>query len=135
MNDTQKQAAWLVEMYQHKADGGELEYRDCIGDWKTSHEGPTMGSLPENWRKKRCTININGHEVPEPVRGPLKMRELYYVPNPAYATRYSAIQWTSSDSDKRRLNDGLIHATQEAAIAHAEALISFTRMEVSDGMH
>ena len=134
MNDTQKQAAWLVEMYQHVAEGGELECCDGTEDWITCLYGPTMHSIPVYWRKKHRTININGHEVPEPLREHLKRGKSYYIPNIVFPAHYITILWTSDDIDMRWLNDGLIHATKEAAIAHAEALLSFTRMEVSDGI-
>jgi len=75
MNDTQKQAAWLVDMYQHVADGGELECCDGTRDWITSHRGPTMHSIPVYWRKKQRTININGHEAD------LAAAELMGLPN------------------------------------------------------
>lgn len=81
------------------------------------------------FRIKPKTILINGHEVPEP----LKVKPIYmttvYLPIPHDPDFYDSYSY---DDDsvfcKRMLNQGLFHSTKEAAIKHAEALISFTKV-------
>lgn len=81
-------------------------------------------------RIKPETITINGHEVPCPVREPLEYQDGYYVPCVSNKERFAIFSWRPScGDDSRLLSLGLIHLTPEAAIAHAEALLSFTRSD------
>jgi len=73
------------------------------------------------------TININGHEVPEPCREKLKYGTEYFYPNIGYSMSYPSDTWVDHPIDYARSINGLVHLTKEAAIKHAEALISFTR--------
>jgi len=77
------------------------------------------------WRVKPETITINGREVPCPVREPLEIGTKYY------RTIVSHVEstWLGWECDKAELKDGVIHLAEEAAIAHAEALLSFTRSD------
>lgn len=79
------------------------------------------------YRRKPKTININGFEVPEPVREPLKLDSIYYIPAFYIDDKYSLLPWEGSKSDLYALNNGLIHLTKDAAILHAKALLSFTK--------
>lgn len=73
------------------------------------------------------TININGHEVPEPMREKPEVGTHYFF---VYASErfYDRQSWTNDDCDNFRLINGLCHTTKEAAIAHAKALFSFTEV-------
>lgn len=81
------------------------------------------------FRIKPETITINGHEVPAPMRGPLGDGQEYWLTDPAKDLMCALMQWTGSDFDFVWLTRGLIHLTEDAAIAHAEALLSFTRSD------
>lgn len=73
-------------------------------------------------------IEINGFKVPEPLRVEPKIGTfVYYVGTYDDADCTSALKWRGCDGDKRLLQRGLIHATQEAARLHSEALLSFTK--------
>jgi hypothetical protein len=75
-------------------------------------------------------ITINGFEVPEPVREPLKMGERYWVASVTPdCSLCLACTWTCDGFDRLWLRRGLIHLTPEAAKKHAKALLSFTREE------
>lgn len=81
------------------------------------------------YRRKPKFININGYEVPEPVRTPLKYDEEYY-----YINLYSDIgthcaMWRDDSFDKSVLKKGLVHLTEENAKIHYDALLSFTRIK------
>ena len=82
------------------------------------------------YRRKPRTININGHEVPEPVRTPLKNGDQYFVPSLSHSTLVWTMAWddqgAATISDFKR---GLVHTTREAAKLHAMALLSFTTKE------
>lgn len=76
------------------------------------------------YRLKPRIININGFEVPEPLRSV-----------PAYGTQYfivdlplvGSLTWTDSSDEYQWLKAGIIHLTREAAEKHLEALLSFTK--------
>jgi hypothetical protein len=93
----------------------------------------TLGSCPSwnedlAYRRKPRTININGYEVPEPVREPLKSGDLYFIASLEYECFYSFQTWAYSPADYLSLERGLVHLTQEAAVAHAKALLSLTKL-------
>ena len=48
------------------------------------------------------------------------------MPSPGYSALTVISTWDSDFMDKTRLNAGLIHLTEGAAIAHARALLSLT---------
>jgi hypothetical protein len=74
-------------------------------------------------------ITINGFEVPEPVREPLKMGEEYWMVALGSLNHCLTNIWGDNEADYRRLKRGLIHKTQEAAEKHAQALLSFTEVK------
>lgn len=78
------------------------------------------------YRLKPRTIDINGHQVPEPVRDPLEVSNLLWI---ADITQLNAEQlmWTGHASDILMLERGILHLTKEAAEAHMTALLSFTQ--------
>ena len=82
------------------------------------------------YRRKPRTIRIGKIEIPEPVREPLQNGEQYFVPaiycGDECAHRFS---WKDGSMDKRLLNQGMVHLTNEAALAHAKALIALTAKE------
>lgn len=85
------------------------------------------------YRRKTRTIDINGREVPEPVRGRPAHKTKYFIPNIQFRCLYDYSYWDDDPIDNHRLKHGLIHLTQEAAVEHAMALLSFTaKSEVSD---
>ena len=84
-------------------------------------------------RLKPRTININGHEVPEPMRVASAFGTKYYVPylQVACENPFDELTWYAEDGDRFRLNLGICHTTREAAEAHAKALLSFTTTEAA----
>lgn len=86
--------------------------------------------METDMKHKPTTININGYEVPEPVRSPLERGKTYWIPAIMfYNQMYDNHVWGGDSFDVYFLNRGLIHLTEEAASKHAEALLSFTRIE------
>lgn len=82
-------------------------------------------------RIKPKTIMINGHEVPEPLRVKPEYSSEYYYPSIGIYTdtAYDYSHWTDGVLDNERFNCGILHSTEEAAIKHAEALLSFTKVK------
>ena len=80
-----------------------------------------------NLRVKPRTININGFEVPEPLRTAPGDGVVVWI---LYLTREGGVLKTQGhDRDALAfwLKAGICHLTQEAAELHAKALLSFTK--------
>lgn len=73
------------------------------------------------------TITINGIKVDPPVREPLQKGGVYFLADLYNESFVTSRMWTECSADTLWLGRGLIHLTPEAAIAHAKALLSFTR--------
>lgn len=73
-------------------------------------------------------IDINGHKVPEPLRVAPAYDTRYYVPDLVSNILFSAYLWQDDDFDNCWLKLGFVHLTKEAAISHAQALLSFTKV-------
>ena len=74
------------------------------------------------------TININGYDVPQPVREPLAMGELHYIADITYAGKPQRHSWEDDVFDYHALKNGLIHLTKKAVKKHNKALKSFTKL-------
>lgn len=71
------------------------------------------------------TIMVNGFEVPAPVQSAPEMGGTYYVADPLCDSCYViwGWGWGGDTTDTRLLERGLIHTSQEAAVAHAKAML------------
>lgn len=89
-----------------------------------------QGQRPTRLRVKPATININGHEVPEPLRVAPADGAAYWRVTVSDKQLAGAVNtWNDDVYDHRWLARGLCHATKEAAEQHARALLSFTTKE------
>lgn len=102
------------------------QYRYKDGDWQ-DETGPFIFYTDFEYRRKPRTININGIEVPEPMREKPEDGTKYYMPMCDNEVDFSV--WQNSMSDNRWLSWGVCHLTREAAELHAKALLSFTKKE------
>lgn len=85
---------------------------------------------PMDWRIKQKTININGFEVPEPVRFVIEVGTAYYIPIiTTDIIMPKCYYWCNNEQDNSYLVKGLVHLTPESALLHAKALLSFTQKE------
>lgn len=101
--------------------------RQSGAGWVSMRAHP-LWLIDTQYRRKPRTITINGREVPEPMREEPERGPVYYVVDVTARNMTCSDIWRGHDYDKRWLSRGLCHSTKEAAIAHAEALLSF--MEV-----
>ena len=85
---------------------------------------------PGNFRIKPRTILINGREVPEPMRVAPEVGIMCWVADPS-AWKLDDWEWEGDEYDFELLKRGLVHAAEEAAQAHVDALLSFTTSEQS----
>lgn len=79
------------------------------------------------YRRKPRTININGIEVPEPMREEPEIGTYYYIAS--LTTSTYKFKWNNDVVDNEYFNYGLCQSTREAAKLHANALLSFTKKE------
>ncbi len=84
---------------------------------------------PINCSIKPKTININGFEVPEPVREPLKEDENFWLTNVDGHPGFLLMKWDNTKSQNFWLSKGMIHRSEAAAVLHAKSLWSFTEKE------
>jgi hypothetical protein len=114
------------------ADEQEVQWRNHESeDWRDV--GPSVVVNPISmwhlfWRIKPRTILINGLEVPEPMRVEPDVGTVCWLADMA-GMEAGAFEWDGDEGDLEWLNLGLVHATEEAAQIHADALLSFTRVK------
>ena len=94
------------------------------GDEHRKLLGHPEWAVTRKYRRKPKVILINGHEVPEPCRTPLKDGEVYWTL--CLARGMTSLRWDDDDIDFCYLKNGFIHLTKEAAEKHFNALKSFT---------
>jgi hypothetical protein len=118
--------AWVLRAIADGAAISDFEvYREHHTlEWENASEWFWMLS-PSDWqvRRKQKTIKVNGFDVPEPVRHSLEYDTSYFsvsVSNVGFSTKF---QWENDPLDKLWLSRGLIHLTEENAIAHAKAML------------
>ena len=76
------------------------------------------------YRRKPKTITVNGIEVPEPAREAPKMGEKFFLVDLISPTLVDDYLWANYKYDNEWLNKGLVHLTEEAALAHSKALLA-----------
>ena len=103
--------------------------------WEVSFSGGFIGvtghpnwSVNHEYRRKPKVILINGHEVPEPHRTPLKIDDTYWTFT-FFFDGVNKYYWTNDLDDNNALKSGFVHLTKEAAEKHFNALKSFTAQE------
>ena len=94
--------------------------------WEPMNSRTSIANLDYAFRRKPKTININGFEVPEPMRVKPEKGSKYYLTEVDMGAR--DIEWDDDETDNRWLKSGICHATAEAAELHRKALLSFTAL-------
>jgi len=113
------QAEWLIAMAQ----GKPVQRFTAGGLWVGASLNCLCNYPSGTFRIKPETININGHEVPSPVREPLNYGTHYFMVSIGDAS-YTEHTWRDQKHDFRWLKYGQIQLTREGAIAQAKAMIA-----------
>ena len=106
------------------------EYRR-LGDkeWVTL-EGHPIWFAHGEYRRKPRTININGYEVPEPLRAFPDNHDDVYMVGVIHRTAVRVPpHFRGARPHRLALEAGLVHSTRAAAELHAQALRSFTKQD------
>ena len=88
---------------------------------------------PERYRVTPEIININGFKVAGPLREAPAVGSMYYVAKlwvigDDVRSYHGPYQWAGDQADGLMLDAGIVHTTAQAAKAHSEALLSFTKV-------
>jgi len=103
----------------------EFEFKSKVsGEWVKIPEFYSFDSGFE-YRRKPRTININGFEVPEPLRVAPEVGETYFSVAMRSASAYEYM-WLGDDTDLKEFKLGMVHKTREAAELHAKALLTYS---------
>ena len=98
-------------------------------EWSYNHETWEQCFKDLSWfsgyqyRRKPRTTSINGHEFPEPMRVAPAEKTQCYLPDYIASSLYAVFIYHGIGFSERLLKRGLVHATKEAAIDHAKAII------------
>lgn len=117
----------LIEALQAKELGEVIQIEHLSGSWdECSWDARIYWYFDKQFRIKPKQININGNLINAPIKDKLKSGDDYWFVNIlTYAKVYESV-WENDSIDNSRLDRGLIHLTKEDALAHANALLSFT---------
>jgi len=122
---------WKTEIIAY-ANGEKVQWSDVDCEiWKDLNDlSFPLSAFDDESLKFRIapkTIKINGHEVFEPYKEELEYGTEYFYPCISYPDGYGSFCWNGYGDNFYHLNAGIVHLTKEAAIKHAEALLSFTK--------
>lgn len=94
----------------------------CVGRAESFSKGVATFRL-------KPMLVIGDHLVPMPVRDAAEMKDgdCYYIPCLGNGNRYLGYTWSNHSFDFELCDEGLVHRTKEAAIAHTEALIALSK--------
>ena len=96
--------------------------------WEAIHQPVRFYSHMEyRLKPEPKTIRIGEYDVPEPVREPLENGTTCWCVDPMVGELVWNYKWNNAVFCNLMLRRGLIHLTKEAAVIHAEALLSLTK--------
>ena len=117
----------ILGFVQAGAEGKEIEYKRKGSEIWWSFNNADIDYLSfttiEEYRIKPKTIKVNGFDVPEPIHENPKIGSLYFIPSLESENLHITRRWDGQGFDSIRLSRNICHATKEAAIAHAKALL------------
>lgn len=87
---------------------------------------PSTWNTNFDYRRKLTSFVINGVEVPEPMRELPEVGDTYWLIS--VRSKPTSRKWEGNYKELARLHLGVMHLTENAAIAHSNALLSFTRI-------
>lgn len=89
----------------------------------------SRGAHVGSYRVKPKTITVNGVEIQAPLTKAPNVGEYYYLVALLESKHFYHFTWSDDESDNRALARGICHSTEEAAVAHAKALLLPTQTE------
>lgn len=103
------------QVWQCRSDTAGTPWRDMID--------PPRWQEGAQYRRKPKVRRIGAYEYPEPESKAPAGWTVFFVPNTLSENRTPSYSWRNDASDRMWLERGLVHLTEEAAAAHAEAML------------
>lgn len=95
--------------------------------WRDIEDGHPRWEPATQYRRKPRTIRIGERDVPEPLRvAPAVGANCWFI-HLHGPSLVEPIAFADCDWQRRSLERGLLHATREGAMAHAEALVELSK--------
>lgn len=120
-----------AEILRAIADGKQVQFNGAAG-WEDKDQLYVMTEIcrecfePRHYRIKPKTIRIGEYDVPEPLWAAPEIGTEYFIASLNDDDLCICDTWDDVPYENQQLANGLAHATEEAAIMHAKALISLT---------
>jgi hypothetical protein len=119
----------IEEMAMYLEDAKETEEPWLRWEYEEGFEWESLIGHPKwvkqfNYRRKQKTININGFEVPEPLRVAPKEGTMVYIVS-ITSGHPECYCWLNNYN--QLIEKGICHLTIEASNIHTKALLSFTQ--------
>ena len=106
------------------------QFRTKMGNWVNCNRSPRWKN---NWEyRRKQTININGFDVPEPMREAPKIGTRFYFVSFTWRpdeNHVDSVKWDGNAFDRALIKTGTCHSTKKTAEIHAKALLSFTEQK------
>lgn len=115
--------AELAPIITAAAEGKVVQYSGASGTW---YDCQGTFYYPNTYRVKPeapKTIKVNGFDVPEPMREAPVLDTRCFIAWPLVADYFEEVFWSAEGYIILCLSRGLLHSTQEAAVAHAKAML------------
>lgn len=93
-----------------------------------------LANANNKFRLAQEMITIGGVSFPKPVIKPLERGAEYWIADPSepYYTTISSCRWEDDKLDNCYLRRGIIHLSEENAIAHTKALVKLSGGNVNE---
>jgi hypothetical protein len=99
------------------------------GDWKNCSLSTPMFNPFAKYRRKPEVIVINCIEVPVPIRVAPPVGTMIFMVDLSQPSLGRLCSWQNLPCQLHLLSLGICHLTEKATIKHAEALLSFTKVQ------
>ena len=99
------------------------------GDWRPCDAPMWEAKVEYRLIPKRKMWHLNGVEFPAPETEAPKQGAVYWYPTPTSSWSLAAWSIWKGEGEKSLLRNGLVHLTEEAAEAHARAMLAAKEVE------
>ena len=115
----------ILPIVQAAANGAAIEFKQD-GVWYEKVHNDLCYDY--EYRIRPNTIRIGEYDVLEPMREMPALGTTYYVVDTITPKSPRKYTWVGDTSDIGWLNRGILHSTRDAAVLHAQALLSLTEV-------
>jgi hypothetical protein len=120
----------LIEVLQGIKAGRKWQYKDVEYGWTVAPQQSVIellrfviGAGEARLEPVATHIMVNGVKVPAPLRVGPTSRIKYYRADPSMSELYKPYYWDDAPTEHLWIERGLVHLTQDAAVAHARAMV------------